>query len=311
MVTVSPRMRRVFERIKRVAPTDITVLIVGESGTGKELVARAIHNLSARKDGPFLAVNCGAVSPTVIESELFGHERGSFTGADRRHLGFFERSTDGTLLLDEITEMPTELQVKLLRVLETGRVMRVGGTKAVKASPRIIAATNREPEDEVESGNLREDLLRLKVFPIRLPSLRERGPEEVVFLAEHFLGELNRREGARKALTTGATERLQGYSWPGNVREIENAIEAAFVLAESDIDEEHLMLDLGTKGKSASAGPEVKIEVGTTIAEAEKELIAATLDHLDGDKPEAAETLGISLKTLYNRLKAYRKRKKT
>jgi DNA-binding NtrC family response regulator len=310
MVTVSPAMRRVFRRIERVAPTDVSVLIAGESGTGKELVARSIHELSSRGDGPFLAINCGAISPSVIESELFGHEKGSFTGAARRHQGCFERANEGTLLLDEITEMPTELQVKLLRVLETGKVLRVGGTQPVKASPRVIAATNREPEQEVATGNLREDLFyRLKVFPIRVPPLRERAPEEIALLADHFLAALNLREGTQKTLGIEALEKLQAHTWPGNVRELENAINAAFVLADHEIGADCVMLELGA-GPTAETGaeaPEVTVEVGTPIAEAEKELIEATLDHLEGDKPAAAKTLGISLKTLYNRLKGYRR----
>jgi DNA-binding NtrC family response regulator len=306
-------MRRVFRRIERVAPTDVPVLVVGESGTGKELVARSIHDLSSRKDGPFLAINCGAIAPTVIESELFGHERGSFTGATRRHQGCFERASDGTLLLDEITEMSGELQVKLLRVLETGKVLRVGGTTPVEASPRVIAATNREPEREVANNNLREDLFyRLKVFPIRVPTLRERGPEEIALLADHFLTALNRREDTRKRLTEEAQEKLQTYSWPGNVRELENAVKAGFVLADEEIGPDCLVLQISDALPSdpSAERPEVTVEVGTPIAEAEKELIEATLEHLDGDKPAAAKTLGISLKTLYNRLKAYRKRKR-
>jgi DNA-binding NtrC family response regulator len=312
LITVSPIMRRVFHRIERVAPTDVTVMIVGASGTGKELVAHAVHQLSSRKDGPFLAVNCGAIAPSVIESELFGHERGSFTGADSRHIGYFERAAGGTLLLDEITEMSEDLQVKLLRVIETGKVLRVGGTSPVKASPRIVATTNRDPERATRTGELREDLFfRLKAFQIRVPTLIERGPEEIELFARHFLEELNREHDQDKKLTRPALECLKDYGWPGNVRELRNAIEAACVLAETEIDTGSLSPEIVRPAPEdlESDMPEIQLEVGASIAEAEKELILATLDHLEGDKPEAAKTLGISLKTLYNRLKNYRRGK--
>jgi DNA-binding NtrC family response regulator len=312
LITVSPIMRRVFHRIERVAPTDVMVMVVGASGTGKELVARAVHQLSSRKDGPFLAVNCGAIAPSVIESELFGHERGSFTGADRRHIGYFERAAGGTLLLDEITEMSEDLQVKLLRVIETGKVLRVGGTSPVKASPRVVATTNRDPERATRTGELREDLFfRLKAFQIRVPTLIERGPEEIELFARHFLKELNREHDQDKKMTQPALECLKDYGWPGNVRELRNAIEAAFVLAKTEIDSGSLSLEIVRPSPEdlESDTPEIQLEVGASIAEAEKELILATLDHLEGDKPEAAKTLGISLKTLYNRLKGYRRGK--
>jgi two-component system response regulator AtoC len=310
MVTVSPLMRRVFQRIKRVAPTDVTVLVVGESGTGKELIAGAVHRLSSRKEGPFLAINCGAIAPSVIESELFGHERGSFTGADRRHTGFFERATDGTLLLDEITEMSEDLQVKLLRVIETGKVLRVGGTTPVDASPRIIATTNREPDEAIADGRLRADLYyRLKAFQIRVPTLNERGPEEIEFFARHFVDELNRQHSGSKKITADAIEAISKHPWPGNVRELRNSIAAAYVLAVESIDADSLSLDVSRDKLAAAAGdgPGIQVALGASIAEAEEKLILATLDHLDGDKAEAAKTLGISLKTLYNRLKEYRR----
>lgn len=314
LITVSPIMHRVFHRIERVAPTDVTVMIVGASGTGKELVAHAVHQLSSRQDGPFLAVNCGAIAPSVIESELFGHERGSFTGADSRHVGYFERAGSGTLLLDEFTEMSEDLQVKLLRVIETGKVLRVGGTSPVKASPRIVATTNRDPERATRTGELREDLFfRLKAFQIRVPTLIERGPEEIELFVRHFLEELNREHDEEKKLTPPALERLKDYGWPGNVRELRNAIEAAFVLAKTEIDTGSLSPEVVRPApqRLESDTPEVQVEVGASIAEAEKELILATLDHLEGDKPEAAKTLGISLKTLYNRLKGYRRGKQS
>src|SRR5204862_486823 len=209
------------------APTEATVLVQGESGTGKELVAQTVHQLSRRRKGPFVALNCAAVSPTLIESELFGHERGSFTGAARTHKGFFERAEGGTLFLDEISEMPIELQVRLLRVLETGTVARVGGESELKVDVRVVAATNREPEHAVADGRLREDLLyRLSVFPIRLPALRERAGD-VELLVRAFLAELNAAQGTRKGISRAALELLQGHQWPGNVRELKNALHRA------------------------------------------------------------------------------------
>ena len=200
----SPSMKRVYEQVSRVAATAVTVLIQGESGTGKELVAQTIHSLSRRRSRPFLAINCGAISPHLMESEIFGHEKGSFTGANRQHLGFFERAHGGTLFLDEITEMPPDLQVKLLRVLETGTFNRVGSTETQRADVRVLGATNRVPERAVADGKLREDLLyRLNVFPIRLPPLRERR-EDVALLADHFLAEICKEEGKEKRLSKSA-----------------------------------------------------------------------------------------------------------
>ena len=227
----SPPMRRIYEQISRVAVTAVSVFITGESGTGKEVVAQTVHDLSRRRKHPFLAVNCGAISPNLIESEIFGHEKGSFTGADRQHQGFFERAHGGTLFLDEITEMPLELQVKLLRVLETGLFMRVGSTVAQETDVRVIAATNRPPELAVSQGRLREDLLyRLNVFPIELPPLRDRS-EDVPLLAHHFLQAICEREGAQKSFTPAATTRLTAYRWPGNVRELRNVVQRAYVMA--------------------------------------------------------------------------------
>ena len=211
------------------------MFITGESGTGKELVAKTVHELSRRRKRPFIAVNCGAISPNLIESELFGHEKGSFTGADRQHQGFFERSHGGTLFLDEITEMPLELQVKLLRVLETGTFSRVGSTQTLEADVRVIAATNRPPETAVAAGKLREDLFyRLNVFPIALPPLRERA-DDIGLLAEHFLAEVCSTEGAVKRLSREAVAKLERYRWPGNVRELRNVVQRAFVMTAGDV----------------------------------------------------------------------------
>ena len=234
----SEPMKRVYEQISRVAGTGVTVFITGESGTGKELVAQTVHDLSRRRKHPFLAVNCGAISPNLIESEIFGHEKGSFTGAERQHHGFFERASGGTLFLDEITEMPQELQVKLLRVLESGRFMRVGSTQSQDADVRIIAATNRSPYVAVGTGKLREDLFyRLNVFPIDLPPLRQR-LSDVPLLANHFLTGICSREGTVRRFTPAALGQLESYEWPGNVRELRNAVHRAFVMAVGELVDE-------------------------------------------------------------------------
>jgi DNA-binding NtrC family response regulator len=301
-------MQKIYEQISRVAGTAVTVFITGESGTGKEVVAHTVHDLSRRRKQPFLAVNCGAISPNLIESEIFGHEKGSFTGADRQHLGFFERSHGGTLFLDEITEMPLELQVKLLRVLETGTFMRVGSTQSQEADVRVIAATNRSPEQAVASGRLREDLLyRLNVFPIGLPPLRERA-EDVPLLAEHFLATVCEKEGATKRFTPEALAKLQRYRWPGNVRELRNVVHRAYVMASDDtITDEWLPADPAgsSPARADAAGAVITMPVGTSIAQAERQLILATLDHYGNHKERTAAALGVSLKTLYNRLKEY------
>jgi DNA-binding NtrC family response regulator len=303
LVGASPRMQDVYDLIAKVAPTDVPVLVIGETGTGKELVAETVHAMSRRREKAFVPVNCGAIAPGVIESELFGHERGSFTGADRSHRGYFEKANGGTLLLDEITEMPADLQVKLLRVLETGAVERVGSGDAVRVDVRVLAATNRRPEQAVADGRLREDLLyRLNVFPVPLPPLRERG-DDVVLLAEDFLATLNKEsDGPPKAFTRAALARLRAHSWPGNVRELKNVVQRAFILASNDVDVDALSLGVVSEDRS---GTSLVVRVGTPIEEAEKRLILATLEHCAGDKKKTAELLGISLKTLYNRLNLY------
>jgi DNA-binding NtrC family response regulator len=304
LVGASPAMQQVYDLVTRVAPTSASVLITGESGTGKELVAETIHQVSRRASKPFLAVNCGAVSPTLIESELFGHERGSFTGAERLHRGYFERADGGSLFLDEVSEMPPELQVKLLRVLETGSISRVGGDKPVAVDVRAIAATNRDLDEFVAQGKFRQDLLyRLKVFPIQLPPLRERG-EDIDALAEHFLQELNRQEGSQKRLTPEALAALRGYNWPGNVRELRNVLHRAFIVAEETIDREALPSEVSGIGAPAKK-QSLHVAPGTPLAEIERRLILASLEHYGGDKKKTAGALGISLKTLYNRLNEY------
>ncbi|HXU32253.1 MAG TPA: sigma-54 dependent transcriptional regulator [Thermoanaerobaculia bacterium] len=303
LIGQSPSMQDVYSLLARVAPTDATVFVIGESGTGKDLAAQTLHMLSARARGPFLPLNCGAISPTLIESELFGHERGSFTGAQRRHQGYFERAHGGTLFLDEITEMPIELQVKLLRVLETGQLTRVGGDQPTEVDVRVITATNRDPAAAVGQGKLREDLLyRLQVFPVTMPPLRERGGD-VEQLAEHFLGELNERSGTPKAYSADALDRLRDHPWPGNVRELKNVIHRAYILADAEIEPRHLPHALAPEAVPTRA---LHFEVGASIEEVERRLIIATLDLHGGNKRKTADVLGVSLKTLYNRLNAYR-----
>jgi DNA-binding NtrC family response regulator len=304
LVGRSKAMLDVYDLIARVAPTDASVLITGESGTGKELVAETIHERSRRRDGALVPINCGAVSPTLIESELFGHERGSFTGAERQRKGYFEQAHEGTLFLDEVTEMPLELQVKLLRVLETGRVVRVGGTESLAVDVRVVAATNRDPQAAVKAGQLREDLFyRLNVFPIALPPLRSR-PEDVEFLAEHFLGELNRGSDRPKRWSRAALDRLRQSPWTGNVRELRNVVHRAYILGDLEIGPEVLppLPGLPAIGDTPAV---FEVKVGASIAEVEQQLILATLGETRGDKRRAADILGMSLKTLYNRLNVY------
>jgi DNA-binding NtrC family response regulator len=297
----SPPMQKLYDQLGRVSPTSATVLLQGESGTGKELAAQTIHDLSRRKKAPFLPLNCGAVSPQLIESELFGHEKGSFTGADRQHKGYFERAHGGTLFLDEITEMPQELQVKLLRVLETGTFTRVGTTQQISADVRLIAATNRSPDAAVADGKLREDLFhRLNVFPISMPPLRDR-TADIELLAQHFLDQLNKQEGMSKAFAPAAIAGLYAHSWPGNVRELKNYVQRAFILADEIID-----ADLAPTVVSApDTAPILTVRVGSTLDDVGRRLIEATLAECRS-KRKAADMLGISLKTLYNRLAAYK-----
>jgi DNA-binding NtrC family response regulator len=301
MIGASPAMQKVYDLIGRVASTDACVLISGETGTGKELVAETIHRLSRRGRQPFLAINCGALSAHLIESELFGHERGSFTGAEKMHKGYFERAHGGTLFLDEVTEA-AEIQVRLLRALETSTITRVGGTEPTKVDVRIVAATSRKVDEAVAAGKLREDLFyRLNVFPIQLPPLRERG-DDIELLADHVLAELNREAGTSKHFTRACLDRLHRHSWPGNVRELQNVIRRAFILAEGDVGVDSLPIEVNEELSATS----LVTRVGTPIAEAEKRLILATLEHCDGDKKKAADVLKISLKTLYNRLNEYK-----
>lgn len=300
----SAPMQALYDRMARVAPNSATVLLIGESGTGKELAARTIHDLSKRKRAPFLSINCGAISPQLIESELFGHERGAFASADRQHKGLFERANGGTLLLDEITEMSLALQVKLLRVLETATFVRVGATQPMAIDVRIIAATNKPPGKAVAEGKFREDLYhRLNVFPIQLPPLRERG-NDLEMLAQHFLDELNTAENSAKRFAPAATSSLNQHSWPGNVRELKNYVQRAYILADA-------VIDYGVQPEVSSSADEddvITVRIGTPLDEIEQRVTMATLARCGNVKKRAAEILGISLKTLYNRLEGYAQR---
>jgi DNA-binding NtrC family response regulator len=302
LLGASPVMQTLRDHIDRVAPTEASVLLLGESGTGKELVAQNIHARSPRHRQPFLPVNCGAISPQLIESEIFGHERGSFTGADRQHKGYFERASGGTLFLDEVIEMPIELQVKLLRVLETGAFMRIGSNQELGTDVRIIAATNRDPEAAIAEGRLRLDLYhRLNVFPLRIPALRERG-HDIDILARHFLDEFNAAHGTAKQIPPSALAALCNYHWPGNVRELRNFMQRAYILSDQVLDAP--TLEAGPARCSATALT-LAIPVGTSLADVDRKLIFATLELCGGVKKRAADLLGISLKTLYNRLEEY------
>ena len=304
MYGLSPTMERLYQQVERVAVTDATVLLVGESGTGKELIAKAIHQVSSRSEETFVAVNCGAIPAHLIEAALFGHERGSFTGAVRQHIGYFEHASRGTLFLDEITEMPVDMQVKLLRVLECGRFTRVGGDEEVNVDVRLVAATNRDLESAVKDGHLREDLMyRLAVFPVRIPPLRERGAD-IELLAQQFLQIHNEEAKTQKTFSRSSLEVLRSYSWPGNVRELKNVVQRAFILATDTLNIEDCISDVASKKPTVQDGY-LNFFVGTPLADAQKEIILATLKHYSGNKRLTAEALGISLKTLYNRLKEY------
>jgi DNA-binding NtrC family response regulator len=306
LVGKSKPMREIYRMVEKVAPTDATVLITGESGSGKEMVARAIHELSRRRDRAFVAVNCGAIAPTLIESELFGHEKGSFTGAIEKREGYFEVSRQGTLFLDEITEMSPELQTKLLRVLETNVFHRVGGKRDIETDARFISATNRDPMEAVRQGKLREDLYyRLNVFQIHIAPLRERA-EDIPLLAQHVLDRLEEKgQKGIYAIETAAMDVLMGYGWPGNVRELKNVISSAYILAENgrigrDCLPQHFRQAPSAKGDA------IELPVSEPLRENEKRLILACLRHTQGDRRQAAEILGVSLKTLYNKLNRYK-----
>jgi DNA-binding NtrC family response regulator len=317
MIGNSVAMQEVFRLIERVGPTEASVLLTGESGSGKELAAQMIHECSARRGKPFIAINCGAIPAGLIEAELFGYEKGSFTGAVRAHAGVFERAQGGTLLLDEVTEMPLDMQTRLLRVLESRKFYRVGASTEYSCDVRVIAATNRCPLTAVQGGQLREDLLyRLAVFPIDMPALRSRG-DDVELLANRFLEELNSQAMTQKRLSAHARMTLKQHSWPGNVRELKNCIERAFILGDSVLElapliqsgarADHAAPEAGSSGAAVDRD-RLEIRVGSRIYDMERSLIEATLDYFKGNKRRAADALGCSLKTLYNKLNGYSQR---
>ncbi len=315
-VGASKSMQAVYELIKRVGASKASVMITGETGTGKELAARAIHNASPRHDKLFVPINCAAIPADILESELFGHEKGAFTGAARERVGKFELADGGTIFLDELTEMPLALQSKLLRVLQENKIERLGGNRVIDLDIRVIAATNRNPQQAISDGKLREDLYyRVNVFSIDLPPLRAR-VEDIPALVEHFIA---KHEGSavRTQLTPGALELLQAYAWPGNVRELENTIERALILSGGGLlDEQYFPLDLNAPPKSAGAevvsAPRAASEhagdlppLNQAVEELESSLIAQALALADGNKAKAAALLDISERTLWYKLKKY------
>jgi DNA-binding NtrC family response regulator len=309
LVGKSKKMQEIFGLIERVAPTTASVLITGESGTGKEVVARTLHELSPRKSKPFVAINCSAIPETLIESEIFGHEKGAFTGALERRAGCFELAEEGTLLLDEIGEMPIATQAKLLRVLEDRKFRRLGSKVETEANVRVLAATNKVPEEAVAAGQLRNDLYyRLNVFNIHMPPLREH-KEDLPELVDALLADLNQKHGTEVAtIDENVMKAFQANSWPGNVRELRNTMERAVILASGKIVEtKHLPPGFGTAQlRTVDLDPNaIHLGVGTTVEEAEKQLILRTLASTNNNKTRAAEILGISLKTLHNKLKEY------
>ena len=300
LVAVDPLMRGAVENLEKVAPTQATVLLLGESGTGKEVAARMVHDRSARRDGAFVAVNCAAVSPQLVESEMFGHEKGAFTGAAERRRGRFELADGGTLFLDEVAEIPLALQAKLLRVLQERAFERVGGGREIRVDVRLVAATNRDLEVEMREGRFRDDLYhRLAVFPIQLPPLRER-PGDILPLAEHLSRRIAPSLGhATLEIDAGARAKLTAYAWPGNVRELSNALERGAILSSGGtIGAEHLVLSATTGGAAPS--------LDGTLKDLERNAIERALKAEDGNRKKAAERLGIGLRTLYDKLKVYR-----
>ena len=319
---VSAPMKAVFLQIEKVAPSTLSVLIAGESGTGKELVARTLHDLSPRRRQEFIAVNCAAIPATLLESEIFGHERGAFTGATNRKIGCFEMAHQGTLFLDEIAEMDESLQAKLLRVLQEQKFRRLGGREVITADVRVVAATNRDPKKAIEEGRFREDLYyRLNVFNITVPPLRNR-KEDIRMLATHFAEEYARKTGATVAgIDPAALVRMINYPWPGNARELKNAVERATLLSagatitlehlpqdvigDEPLDAPHLKLveDTGLALEEVKTG--VTLPIGSSMEDAERSLITSTLEHTGGNKTQAAKILGVSLKTMHNKVKKY------
>jgi DNA-binding NtrC family response regulator len=310
LVGISESMQQIYSLIEQVASSSASVLITGESGTGKELVARTIHMLSPRRKGPFVAINCSAIPETLIESEIFGHEKGAFTGAASRRQGCFELANSGTLLLDEIAEMPVFLQAKLLRVLEERIIRRLGGSMEIPVDVRVLAATNRSPQEAVRSGAFREDLLyRLNVITIELPPLRQR-KEDIPLLAQHLIVQLAERHNrAARLLSPAALDVLRSHDWPGNVRELRNAIERAVIICSGEQIERHHLAPYPVDQRSRMRNEDtITFPIGMPIEEIERQMILRTLQKTNNNKTRAAELLKISLKTLHNKLKLYRER---
>ena len=304
LVGSSPPMRRAMELVEKVAPSKASVVITGQSGTGKEMVARAIHQLSPRRDKPFIAINCSAIPASLIESEMFGHERGAFTGADQRRLGAWELADGGTLFLDEIGEIPVELQAKFLRVLEEERLRRLGGKSEITVDVRVISATNRDLKEEIKATRFREDLyFRLNVFHINLAPLKERR-DDIPVLVQHFIDRFSRDAGKKlQGVSPPAMKLLTDYAWPGNIRELRNTLERAVILCGTGaIDPEHLPSELAAGGGESAY---LKLPYGLPLREIEKEYILSTLSRLQNNKARTAQALGISEKTLYNKLYRY------
>jgi two-component system response regulator HydG len=303
VIAESPQMRQVLETVKQVAPSTATVLILGESGTGKEVVSHLLHQYSARASGPFIPINCAALPETILESELFGHEKGAFTGAERRQEGRFERANGGTILMDEVSEMSLKVQAKLLRVIEDGIVERLGGGQPVKVDVRIISASNKDLEKLVREGLFREDLLyRLKVVTIKLPPLRYR-PEDIPLLAGHFARLMAARHAKQiEGLTTAAMDILTAYPWPGNVRELQNAMERAVLICRGNtLTPEDLPSELFESGASQESG-NITVPIGTTLEEMERMVIRETLRRTKNDRTLAARILGIAARTIYRKV---------
>lgn len=303
LVGSSSAMYELCRTIRKIAPSSANVLITGESGTGKELVANTIHMASTRSERPFVAINCGALSPELVDSELFGHIKGAFTGAHKDHQGVFQQAEGGTLFLDEVTEMPLAHQVKLLRVLETGEYRPVGSSQTLKSNVRILAASNRDPLQAINDEMFREDLyFRLAHLPIRVPPLRDRG-DDIVGLAKHFLAYRNAQDKQMKNIANETLDIIAKYPWPGNVRELKHSLERAFILAEDTILPEHLILD--AEAQHQNEDHLENVPSGVPLDEIVQQAIVNTLSSNDGNKTDTAKQLGISVKTLYNKLEKY------